>query len=162
MDENIKNSIKARKEAFTNAYIIEDQSLLKMIDDLFNKINEFGTTCRDVMDFETKFAISPLNQEYIDLFTKIATTSKPIIYESNEDVKSDAEYLKDEIMDDLKYASKEITRPVRRNIKAKLYDKVRDIPGVSQVMLAKQYHDLGKSITGGYQNDDEEDENETE
>lgn len=32
-----------------------------------------GAKCKDVGEFETEFAKSPLNQRYLDLFTEIAT-----------------------------------------------------------------------------------------
>ncbi len=157
MDQNIVNSINARKEAFTNAYIIEDQKILKKIDDLFNQINDFGSKCSDVLDFETKFQSSPLNQEYINLFTTIVTTCKPVAFESNNEVKSNSEYLKDEVVSDLKYAADELARPIRRNIKQKIYDKARDIPGVSEVMMAKQYSDLADKYTNKRGNDNDND-----
>ena len=156
MDENIKNSINARKIAFTNAYEIND-TIQKEIDELFSRIEAFGNTCNDVMDFETKFASNPLNTEYINLFTKIATTCKPITYESDNDVKSDAEYVKDEVVSDLKYAADEVARPVRRQVKGAIYDKMRDIPVIKDVMLAKQYKDFGESLVPNKKEEDIDD-----
>ena len=51
------------------------------------------------MDFETKFAASTLNQEYIQLFTEIATSYPQNVVETveNTNVKSDAEYALDEM-----------------------------------------------------------------
>ena len=72
MDNIVKQSIESRKNAVLAAYKIEDKKYLDKIDNLFNRINELGETCSDSMDFETKLASSPLNQEYIDLFTELS------------------------------------------------------------------------------------------
>lgn len=113
---NIETAIKSRKDAFFAAYDIKDESLLKEIEDLFNRISEFGKTCSDYMDFETKFATSPLNQEYINLFTKAATTGtsklQPV-QENNEPEISEDERLQAEMADDLRFAAKEATQPLR-------------------------------------------------
>ncbi|MBO7560985.1 hypothetical protein J6T21_03060 [Candidatus Saccharibacteria bacterium] len=113
---NIETAIKSRKDAFFAAYDIKDQATLAEIDDLFNRISEFGKTCSDYMDFETKFAASPLNQEYINLFTKAATTGtsklQPV-QENTEPEISEEERLKAEAMDDLRFAAKEATQPLR-------------------------------------------------
>lgn len=113
---NIETAIKSRKDAFFAAYDIKDESLLKEIEDLFDRISEFGKTCSDYMDFETKFATSPLNQEYINLFTKAATTGtsklQPV-QENNEPEISEEERLQAEMADDLRFAAKEATQPLR-------------------------------------------------
>ena len=113
---NVETAIKGRKDAFFAAYDIKDEALLKEIDDLFARISEFGKTCSDYMDFETKFATSPLNQEYINMFTKVATTSasklQPV-QESTEPEISEEERLKAEMADDLRFAAKEATQPLR-------------------------------------------------
>ena len=75
MDKNIEQSIKARKDVIFTTYGVKDEKMLVKIDELFGKINDFGKKCKDVSEFETKFAASPLNQEYMDLFTEIATGS---------------------------------------------------------------------------------------
>ena len=74
MDKNVKMSIDNRKNVIFTTYDIKDEKMLKKIDGLFDKINSFGEKCGDVNEFETKFAASPLNQEYMDLFTGIATS----------------------------------------------------------------------------------------
>ena len=95
MDKIVKLSIEARRNAFDTSYEIKDEDLKKEIDVLFEKINKLGEEAKDAMDFETKFASSPLNTEYTNLFTKIASCSKPIIHESAPDhhIKSDEEYV---------------------------------------------------------------------
>ena len=138
MDSIVKSSIDARKSAFTNAYNITDANLLKKIDDLFIKINELGERCLDASAFETAFASSPLNQEYIDLFTEVASSSTPINYESNNDVKSDEEYLEDEINSELKYQVDSLTQPIKGELYRKAYADARDIPGVGKALDVKQ------------------------
>lgn len=110
-----KSSIANRKAAFYSAYDITDKNIEKEIEDLFARIEEFGKTCKDGMDFETKFATSPLNQEYINLFTKVATTCKTKLQpvEDNPNVESDAEYYAREAAEDVEYAIKSATQPLR-------------------------------------------------
>ena len=75
MDKNIEQSIKVRKDVIFSTYDVKDEKMLKKIDGLFEKISDFGEKCKDVSEFETKFAASSLNQEYMNLFTEIATNS---------------------------------------------------------------------------------------
>ena len=75
MDKNIEQSIKVRKDVIFSTYDVKDEKILKKIDGLFEKISDFGKKCKDVSEFETKFAASSLNQEYMNLFTEIATNS---------------------------------------------------------------------------------------
>lgn len=112
---DIKTAIKSRKDAFFTAYDIKDETIIAKIDDLFARIEEFGKSCSDYMDFETKFAQSPLNQEYIAMFTEVATsqTSKLQPVQDNPNTESDAEYYAKEAADDLRYAAKEATQPLR-------------------------------------------------
>lgn len=72
MDEYIKQSIEGRKNAIGATYEVSTE-MQKKIDALFEKIEKFGAKCKDVSDFESKFATDSLNQEYMNLFTEIAT-----------------------------------------------------------------------------------------
>lgn len=74
MDSNIKKSIDAKKDAFKASFEI-GATTQKKIDALFKDIEKLGLKCKDVGEFEAEFAKSPLNQEYLDLFTEIATKS---------------------------------------------------------------------------------------
>ena len=71
MEKIVKASIDGRKSAFFSAYDIKDENLIKEIDELFNRINEFGEGCTDSTQFETAFITSTLNTEYINLFTRL-------------------------------------------------------------------------------------------
>ncbi|MBR6965400.1 hypothetical protein IKH83_03770 [Candidatus Saccharibacteria bacterium] len=113
---DIKTAIEGRKSAFFSAYDITDKDIKAKIDDLFARITEFGKTCKDYTDFETQFATSPLNQEYISLFTEVATTSKSKLQpvdDTPKDTRSDAEILAAEAVDDARFAVKEATSPLR-------------------------------------------------
>jgi hypothetical protein len=72
MDEYIKQSIEGRKNAIGATYEVSTE-MQKKIDALFEKIEKFGAKCKDVSDFESKFATDSLNQEDMNLFTEIAT-----------------------------------------------------------------------------------------
>ena len=74
MDQYIKQSIQSRKEAIFNAYEVGADGK-KKIEALFTEIEKLGEKCKDVGEFESEFASSPLNQKYLDLFTEIATST---------------------------------------------------------------------------------------
>ena len=74
MDQYIKQSIQSRKEAIFNAYEVGADEK-KKIETLFAEIEKLGAKCKDVGEFESEFASSPLNQKYLDLFTEIATST---------------------------------------------------------------------------------------
>ena len=74
MDEYVKQSIDSRKKAMYDTYEI-GAGEKKKIDALFAEIEKLGKQCKDVGEFEAEFAKSPLNQQYLDLFTEVATNS---------------------------------------------------------------------------------------
>ncbi len=129
MNEYVKQSIDGRKLAFSSAYELTD-TYKKKVDELFKRIEDFGKDCSDAMDFETKFAASPLNKEYTDLFTEVASNCKYILPPpvDNPDVKSDKEYLRDEAISDAKYLAKDLTMPARRAAREEFDKKMRDTP----------------------------------
>lgn len=123
---NVDQSIKSRKDAFASAYELNPEAE-KEVDELFARIKEFGKNCKDGMDFESKFAASDLNAEYINLFTKIATTCKckmqPV--EDNPNVESDAEFFAREAAEDLEYAMDSATQPLRHEAYEKSKEALR-------------------------------------
>lgn len=144
MNDMVKNSIESRKNAIFSAYEINDDALKNKIKDLFERITFFGESCTDVGDFESKFAISDLNKEYINLFSKIATSCKPIPQESISyaDSKGRGEQVLDDIKDEMEYQVKEMSMPMRRKARQEVYDQARDIPIVGDVMNIKQHIDF--------------------
>lgn len=113
---DVETAIKGRKDAFFAAYDIKNEDIKHEIDTLFERINDFGKSCSDYTDFETKFATSPLNQEYIALFTKVATTEKSKLQpvaDQPADTESDSERLAREAADDARFAVKEAMSPLR-------------------------------------------------
>ena len=120
MDEYIKQSIKARKDAFSNTYKISPEKQ-KKIDALFEEINNLGSKCKDVTEFEAEFAKSPLNQRYLDLFTEIATDQNNL---GGEIAKGAAIGAVENIANDA--INKVI--PTKAAVHQKAYDAARDIP----------------------------------
>ena len=160
MNENIKNSIDARKLAFYGAYKIDDENLKQEINELFDRINELGATCVDVTDFENKFQSSTLNQEYINLFKKTALACKPIVInEINDAIDDKAEEVKNEVVSGLVNAADDITRPARRRIKWRIYDFLRDVPIIKEFIIARQYKEFGESLVGSKKEDETDDRN---
>jgi len=125
MDESIKNSIKARYDAFEISYVLTSD-MKKEIDDLFDQIEEFGKTCKDAMDFETKFSSSPLNQEYVNMFTKVAKKCKVKGLDINDESK--AKRVAEEVGSEAKYLAKDLTMPARRRARMEFDSKMRNTP----------------------------------
>ena len=143
MDISVKSSIDARMNAILSAYNIEDSNIKQKIDELFGKINNLGEVCKDCSEFETKFASSPLNQEYIDLFTEVATSCKPNNSNIQETDSSYSKgYYKRQIANELEYQLDNVTLSARSKARQEVYDKARDIPVVDKILEAKQYLDF--------------------
>ena len=161
MNDLVKNNIDSRKTAILNSYDITDQTLLGKIEDLFNRINELGDGCSEIMDFENKFAASELNQEYIQLFTEIATKCTPIIRQTEESrhVKSDGEYIKDEIASEIRYQTRNATEPIRRQMRQEAYETARDMPVIGDILTVKQHVDLFSKFKKKKKDDSEENDN---
>ncbi|MDR2010261.1 MAG: hypothetical protein LBQ22_07250 [Bacteroidales bacterium] len=71
MNTTIQNSIQSRRNALTEYYNLPQDALQKT-DNLFERITQFGQQFEDPADFETKFMASPLNNEYVNLFSEFA------------------------------------------------------------------------------------------
>jgi hypothetical protein len=129
MDSIVKQCIDGRKLAFSSAYELTDV-YKKKIDELFKRIEDFGNTCKDSMEFETKFATSSLNTEYTSLFTEVSQNCKYILPPpvDNPDVKSDKEQMVDEVLSDAKYIAKDLSMPARRKAREVFDSKMRDTP----------------------------------
>ena len=143
MNDLVKNSIECRKNSIYAAYNITEQGIVEKIEDLFKRINEFGESCVDSMDFETKFASSTLNQEYIQLFTEIATTCAPIVRQSEErHVKSDEEYRQEELESEIRYQTRNATEPIRRKVHQEAYKTALNAPIIGDIIGAKNTVDF--------------------
>ena len=145
MDDLIKNSIQSRKDSIFTVYEVTDKKLLKEIDDLFKKMEDLGKTCSDAADFETILASSSLNQEYINLFTKISQSSKYILKANDTEpshVKSTGEEIAEDIADEARYQMKEATLPARRLAREQAERQLRNTPIIGDIMHVKQHLDL--------------------
>lgn len=129
MNEMVKNSIEARRNAIFSSYDIKDPGLLDRIEEFFNRLNEFGAKYDDITKFETDFAASPLGKEYGELFMIINSTLNP-----EEEVDEGKELLEE--------AAGDVTRYAKRTVKEDLASKARSTPIIGDIMEAKQYHDL--------------------
>ena len=131
MDQGVKASIDARKQSFEASYILTDE-IKKEIDSLFKKIEEFGKTCKDSMDFENKFASSPLNNEYIAMFTKVGQSCKvkQLSGDDDEDLETESKgkRILKEMNSDAKYLADDLMRPARRQARMEMDSKLRSTP----------------------------------
>ena len=130
MNEYVKLSIKGRKDIFTNNYEIKNKDILEKIDNLFKRIEDFGKDFSDAGEFEKKFMESPLNEEYNNLVTEVASKCKFImkdefVEEYNKDMKKAA---KEDLASDAKYVMESLTMPARRKAREELDSKLRDTP----------------------------------
>ena len=135
MNNNIKMSIESRRNALFSSYDIKDPGNLKTIDDYFKKVEEFAKNYNDVMEFETAFASSPLQQEYSNLFVQIMNTECTIDGVAPVTSVEEEYTVADELRDDLE-------RAARRRIRQDAYNKARDIPVLGDAMTVKQHFDL--------------------
>lgn len=129
MNEMVKNSIEARRNAIFSSYDIKDESLLDRIDEYFNRLNEFGAKYDDIMKFETDFASSDLGKEYQDLFMIINSAANP------EPEVDEAKEMMDEVKED-------VSRNARRIVKEEAASKARSTPIIGDIMEAKQHYDF--------------------
>ena len=111
MDEYIKQSIEGRKNAIGVTYEVSVE-MQEKIDALFGEIEKLGAKCKDVGDFEAQFAVSPLNQKYLDLFTEVATSSQAKVTAPKVDKSGIAKMV------------------ARAAVHQKAYDEVRKVPGL--------------------------------
>ena len=141
MNDQVKMSVDGRRNAVYNAYELSEEQKAK-VEALFVKIEELGADCKDAMDFEQKFAASPLNQEYINLFTELATSSKsklgPVPDAEIEEGPTAGEVVADLAKNDAEMAIDGAVQAVRGRAVRAAYDKARDIPGVGAAMSAQQ------------------------
>ena len=138
--------IDSRKNAIFASYNVQDPGTLKNIEDYFKKVEDFAKDCKDVQDFEAKFATSDLCKEYTDLFTMIMQTENDVNGNA-PDVYVPEEYtIEDEMRDSAK-------RAVRRRVRQNVYDTARGVPILGDAMTAKQHYDLFASLTGKNKDD---------
>lgn len=133
MDEYIKQSIEGRKNAIGVTYEVSVE-MQEKIDALFGEIEKLGAKCKDVGDFEAQFAVSPLNQKYLDLFTEVATSSQAKVTAPKVDKSGIAKMVAtgtavgvaesalDQAIDNVV--------PTRAAVHQKAYDEVRKVPGL--------------------------------
>ena len=157
MDKYINQSITARREAFGASFEIDAEAHGK-IDALFAEIEKLGAKCKDVGEFETEFAKSPLNQRYLDLFTEIATkgVAKNIAKGAGsvDDLAADAGCANDSAADAKKDATASVVKgaavgvaqsaaeqalqnavpTTRAAVRQKAYDAARSVPGLGDAI----------------------------
>lgn len=144
MDQIVKSSIDARKQAFFTAYNVTDKEIIDKIEDLFKRINEFGEECSDTNEFESKFQSSSLNQEYIDMFTMVAAKCpvNNVQSETSTNVTSTTDHVVDEISSEIRYQVNDATMPARRIAREKMESEMRSTPIIGDAMEVKQHIDF--------------------
>jgi hypothetical protein len=137
MDKLIKQSIDARKNAFSASYKV-DAEMQKKIDALFVEIDKLGEKCKDAGEFEAEFQKSPLNQKYLDLFTEIATKCTPNMAAPKVDTSDIGKTVAGGVAAGaLESAADDVLRkvvPTRAAVHQKAYDEVRKVPGVGDAI----------------------------
>lgn len=123
--------IDSRRTAIASTYTGKDEKILSMIDDFFNRLEEFAKECKDVTDFETKFQSSPLSQEYNALFTKVMGGG----IDTKSEVRDAAKYAVEDVADS-------ISLRARRETREQVESELRNTPVIGDVMTAKQHFDF--------------------
>lgn len=143
MNDQIKLSIDGRKAAFENTYVLTPDAK-KKIDALFKKIEDLGLECKDSADFEAKLAASPLNQDYINLFTELSQTckSKHISDQPVDTGPSAGDVAKGLLETQVDLSVDGAVQHVRGRAYRAGLDKARDIPGVGEAIDIKNKIDL--------------------
>ena len=129
MDKNVEQSIKTRKDVIFTTYDVKDEKILKKIDELFGEIEKLGAKCKDVSEFEKKFATSPLNQKYMDLFTEIATSMA-----SRQATGQVAASMAGGVVEGMARNALGGVIPTRAAVHQKAYDEVRKVPGLGDAI----------------------------
>ena len=142
MDKYIESSIKARKDAIFNTYSVTDEGILKKIDDTFGEIEKLGAECKDVSDFEAKFAASPLNQKYMDIFMELAQAQATANVAGNFAKQAAVGAATNAVRGVVTNATHGAVPTTRAAAHQKVMDAARDIPGVGEALEVKQYADL--------------------
>ena len=145
MDAQIKMSIDGRRAAFANSYELTKEAETK-IADLFKEIEALGKSCKDSADFEAKLAASPLNQQYINLFTELAQSCKsklaPVSDADIEPQPTKGEIAADLLKNDLEMAADGTVQHFRGRAYRAAHDKARDIPVVGDAIDLKNKIDF--------------------
>ena len=153
MDEYIKQSIKSRKDAFSMSFEVSEK-MQKKIDALFLEIEKLGVKCKDVQEFEAEFQKSPLNQQYMDLFTEIATESA-----GKQAAGQVAKSMATGAVEGLARNALGNVVPTRAAVHQKAYDEVRKVPGLGNAIdigeKASYAMHLGKLFKSRKKKDDE-------
>ena len=142
MDKYIESSIKTRKDAIFNTYSVTDEGILKKIDDTFGEIEKLGAKCKDVSEFETKFAASPLNQKYMDIFMELAQAQATANVAGNFAKQAAVGAATNAVRGVVTNATHGAVPTSRAAAHQKVMDAARDIPGVGEALEVKQYADL--------------------
>ena len=137
MSEGIRASIQVRWDTIITYYDVNGAVKAK-VEDYFARLEQFSLTCTDQADFEQKFAASPLNQEYMDLFAELA----PYVKRSPEDKTNARDVAKTAALD---FIGSNVAGRAKREAKSLIINNVSDdvsnwmiykenmIPGVSEL-----------------------------
>lgn len=128
MDEYVKQSIDARKNAFSASFEIS-AGMQKKIDALFAEIEKLGAKCKNVGEFEAEFAKSPLNQKYMDMFTEIATESA-----GKQAAGQVAKSMATGAVEGIARNALGGVVPTRASVHQNAYDEVRKVPGLGDAI----------------------------
>ena len=150
MNEMVKSSVDARKQAIYNSYNIDNKDLENKVNDFFKELESFASKYNDIMDFENAFQSSDLNSRYINLFTEIGSKCTPKTFDTNDTV-DDTEYKE---TSDAEYLLDELGRPARRQARQQVDDTLRSTPIVGDIMEAKQHFDLFNKFKKSKKNQD--------
>ena len=151
MDQYVLSSIEVRRKSIFDTYIIDDPDFVEKANNVFKQMEAFGESCANVMDFESKFAASPLYTEYYNLCLeagqKFKVNPKATQVEMPDSSYTSADVVK-EAEEWTEYAIDSATQPIRNEIYEETRKAVESIPGVGEVAQAARTVGVFKKFFG--------------
>lgn len=150
MDEYVQNSINVRKSTIYDNYHNVPPEVEAKIDDIFERMVEFGEKYTDVIAFENDFQQSDLNKEYIAIFTDLAVVNGPDSISFKDSAFNPKNYSSDdlkemgkrELKEDARYLVKDAIVSELHKTAIERDQALRDIPVVGEIIQAKRTIDM--------------------
>ena len=150
MEESVSKQIEMRRQAIDDNYTVPVQAQAA-VEQFFADMAQLGEDCADAGEFEARFAASPLNQQYLDIFPQLKVKSSVItqgIKAGAEARAADKELLAQDIKEEAEYMLRDIGVQLRRPVMNELRDRARDIPGVGEAVTAGRTVGMLKRLFG--------------
>ena len=152
MDQYVKGCIETRRESLENYFLIPDDRR-EEIEAVFAEMEQLGETCADAAEFEQKFAASPTNQKYMDLFQTLKPDPKAVAGAVKDSVSQRYADKKNLVKDVAEMAAfevkQEVIQPLRHEAYLEREEFLREnVPGYMEAKTAANTAGLLKGLFG--------------